>query len=69
MLLPKDATFHLSTKGWQHVFDRYKIINVDNVASLTILSMLTKLANYIISNISYLVKLAKILLFEELVRI
>lgn len=31
--------------------------------------MLTKLANYIISNISYLVKLAKILLFEELVRI
>jgi hypothetical protein len=45
-------TTDLSPFQQKSVFDNNKFSNVDNVASLTILSMLSKLANFIISNVS-----------------
>ena len=52
---PKDNTF---------VIDNYNLINgyMDNVASLTILLMLSKLANFILNIVSKLIKSNQILL-------
>lgn len=60
-------TFHLfNQKLLTLVIDNYKLINVDNIGSLTILSKLSKLANFIISNVSQLIALDEISLVEEL---
>lgn len=68
-VVTRDVMFH----HWpftfsNNQFDKYNLqsINIDNLASLTPLSMLSKLANFIIS---YLIKLAKILVVEELLKL
>ena len=52
--LPSCDVFTTDRSPFQQksVFDNNKLSNVDNVASLTILAMLSKLANFIISNVS-----------------